>query len=140
LVDGLIAVFDTKYAYEYWRPFTAIREIDDGRSDTEMDPTWESLNPTPPHPEYNSAQGVLGGAASFPLIQIYGFDFDFEMTTSMADPPASSRSFDSFMDALIESALSRIWGGIHFPSSAVPGAVQGLAIGKFIFDHELRPK
>jgi hypothetical protein len=139
LTDALIANFETKYAYEFWRPFTAIREIDDGRSDTEMDPTWQSLIPTPPHPEYNSAQGVLGGAASFPLIQIYGFAYDFEMSTSTAHPAGSSRSYNSFTHALIESALSRIWGGIHFSFSTVPAAVMGLTIGEYIFDHELRP-
>jgi PAP2 superfamily len=138
LFDGMIASFDTKYHYEYWRPYTAIREVDDGRSDTVMDPNWQSLNSTPPHPEYNSSTGVMGASASYPLTKLYG-NLDFEMSTSTADPPGSTRSFDSFSHAAIDSALSRIWAGIHFEFSCVPGNVQGLAVGKFIYDHELRP-
>jgi hypothetical protein len=140
LMDGLLQNFETKYHYNYWRPYTAIREVDDGRTDTAMDPSWLPLNPTPGHPEYNSAQGLLGGAAAYPLSQVYGNHVDFTMTTTTADPPGSTRSYDSFLDAVTESALSRIWAGIHFRHSTLPGEVTGLQIGKFIYDHELRPR
>ena len=139
IMDGVIAIFDTKYHYEYWRPYTTIREVDDVRSDTLMDPAWESLIPTPGHPEYNSAHSVLGGVASYPLSQIYGNHFAFELTTATAEPAGSTRSYSSFFDAAIDGALSRIWGGIHFRSSTVPGVLQGRAIGAFIYDHELGP-
>jgi hypothetical protein len=139
LIDALITNFETKYNFPYWRPYTAIRDVDDGRSDTVMDPTWLPLNPTPGHPEFNSAQGVLGGAASYPLTQVYGLFFNFEMTTTTADPVGSTREYIGFNDAVIESALSRIWGGIHFRASTVAGGVEGLLIGKYVFDHELRP-
>jgi hypothetical protein len=139
LVDALIANFEAKYHYNRWRPYTAIREVDDGRADTGMDPSWEPLNPTPGHPEYNSAQGVLGGVAAYPLSQIYGPRFDFTMTTTTADPAGSTRSFHTFTGAVVESALSRIWGGIHFRSSTIPGGTQGLRIGRFIYENALRP-
>src|SRR5262249_57121123 len=39
--DGLIAVFDAKYTYNFWRPVTAIRNGDaDGNDATERDPSW----------------------------------------------------------------------------------------------------
>jgi hypothetical protein len=139
MVDALIANFEAKYHYNRWRPYTAIREVDDGRRDTAMDPSWEPLNPTPGHPEFNSAQGVLGGVAAYPLSVTYGFGFDFTLTTSTADPAGSTRSYDSFVEAVAESALSRIWGGIHFRSSTLPGGTQGLRIGRFVYDHTLRP-
>ena len=139
LMDALITNFETKYNNPYWRPYTAIRDVDDGRTDTVMDPTWLPLNPTPGHPEFNSAQGVLGGAAAYPLIEVYGLFFNFEMTTTTADPVGSTREYIGFTDAVLESALSRIWGGIHFRASTVAGGLQGLVIGKYIFDHTLRP-
>ena len=40
--DAMIAGFEAKYHYWFWRPFTAIPEADtDGNPDTEADPTWQ---------------------------------------------------------------------------------------------------
>jgi hypothetical protein len=42
--DAFIAGFDTKYAYNYWRPVTAIRAADtDGNNATVQDSTWTPL-------------------------------------------------------------------------------------------------
>ena len=44
--DGLIACFDAKYFYEFWRPITAIRKGDtDGNAATVADPAWMHLLP-----------------------------------------------------------------------------------------------
>jgi hypothetical protein len=41
--DALIAVFDAKYAYNFWRPVTAIRNGDiDNNDDTTVDLSWNS--------------------------------------------------------------------------------------------------
>jgi hypothetical protein len=134
LMDGLIAVFDTKYHYTHWRPYTAIREIDDGRADTVMDPTWQPLIPTPGHPEYNSAQAGSAAAAAFALNEIYGEKVGFTITTSTADPPGSTRSYSSFDHAVAEGADSRIWAGIHFRSATGTAAQrQGTSVGRFLF-------
>ena len=40
-VDAIDAVFDAKYTYQFWRPFTAIRNGDqDGNDATERDASW----------------------------------------------------------------------------------------------------
>lgn len=55
--DGIIATFDAKYTYSFWRPVTAIRLADtDGNPATDVDPDWTPLIVTPAHPEYPSAQ------------------------------------------------------------------------------------
>src|SRR3979490_3328471 len=73
--DALIAVFDAKYHYDFWRPITAIRngDIDDNPA-TERDAAWQPIDATPMHPEYPCAhciasaslagvvEGVLGTA------------------------------------------------------------------------------
>ena len=42
--DAMIAVFDAKYKYEFWRPITAIRNGDiDGNPATERDATWQPI-------------------------------------------------------------------------------------------------
>ena len=49
VTDCLISSFDSKYTYNLWRPYHAIRLADtDGNPLTEPDPTWTSLNPAPP--------------------------------------------------------------------------------------------
>ena len=43
--DALIAVFDAKYAYNFWRPVTAIRNGDlDGNDATDRDPGWTAVH------------------------------------------------------------------------------------------------
>jgi hypothetical protein len=66
LVDGSVAVFDAKYAYDQWRPMTAIREADtDDNPDTTADPTWIQLLPTtPPFPDYPSGHALQAAAAA----------------------------------------------------------------------------
>src|SRR6478672_5479024 len=51
--DALIAVFEAKYHYNFWRPITAIRNGDqDGNDATARDPSWLPYIDTPMHPEY----------------------------------------------------------------------------------------
>jgi hypothetical protein len=76
LADGYIGSFETKYHYNYWRPLTAIQLADtDGNPDTDADPAWEALDPTPlAHPEYDSAHSVEGGAAAEVLQRVLEMD------------------------------------------------------------------
>jgi len=49
--DAIIAVFDAKYFYNFWRPLTAIRNGDiDGNPATERDASWTPFIDTPMHP------------------------------------------------------------------------------------------
>jgi len=69
LSDALIACWDVKYRYVFWRPITAIR--------ASADPLWEpllnSLTGTPAHPEYPSAHSSMSGAAAFiPCRRVWG--------------------------------------------------------------------
>jgi hypothetical protein len=48
LNDALMAVFDAKYHYNFWRPITAIRNGDiDGNDVTEREATWQPIDNTP---------------------------------------------------------------------------------------------
>ena len=62
LNDALIAVFDAKYHYNFWRPITAIRNGDiDGNEATEREAAWQPIDNTPMHPEYPCAHCILSG-------------------------------------------------------------------------------
>src|SRR5207247_9627087 len=61
--DALIAVFDAKYHYNFWRPITAIRNGDtDGNDATARDASWLPFLDTPMHPEYPSPHCILSAA------------------------------------------------------------------------------
>ncbi len=61
VTNALIACWDAKYTYMFWRPVTAIRAGDtDGNSETEPDPAWTPFIVTPSHPEYPAAHSTVG--------------------------------------------------------------------------------
>jgi PAP2 superfamily len=140
LADGYIASFNTKYAYNFWRPVTAIRAGDtDGNPDTSADPAWTSYLVTPPMPDYTSAHSVEGGAAAEVLASFLGTDYVSFTTTSGAPFPGITRSFTSFSQAARENADSRVYAGIHWRTACTDGLSQGEKIGKFAFKHFLKP-
>jgi hypothetical protein len=58
--DALIAVFDAKYHYGFWRPVAAIRNGNIGNNNkTEGDPSWVPLIDAPMHPEYPCAHCII---------------------------------------------------------------------------------
>jgi len=138
--DSLIAGYDAKYRYNFWRPVTAIRNgADDGNPQTVGDRTWRSYLETPSHPDYLSLHAVLGAAWAEILSRFFGVDkFSFTMT-SAAPYPGIKRSFKSFSQSAKEDADSRVYAGIHFRSSCRDGLAIGRKIGDHIFSNFLRP-
>jgi len=73
LNDALIAVFDAKYHYNFWRPITAIRNGDiDANPDTDRDATWQPIDTTPIHPEYPCAHCILSGTVAGVVKAVFG--------------------------------------------------------------------
>src|SRR5713101_1106337 len=94
LSDSLIACWDSKYRYVFWRPITAIRA---GLTPADADPLWEpwldSTTGTPAHPEYPSAHSSMSGAAAFILAAAFGENTAFSLTSETSP---GTRSFSSF--------------------------------------------
>jgi hypothetical protein len=125
--DGMIAGFDAKYHYGFWRPFHAIRLADtDGNPATEPDPSWTSLIPAPNHPEYISTHSTVTGATMRVLALLLGNQTPF--TLSSPALPGVTVTYQSFSDAAVEVGLSRIWGGIHFRTACEVGRTVGESI------------
>lgn len=139
--DALIASQDSKLAYPFWRPVTAIREADtDGNPNTEADPTWTSYMITPPYPDFTSAHAAVDGAAAEVFVRFFRTDrANFSLTTTLPPHPPVTRSFTSFTGAAIDGAESRIWGGIHFRTACEDGLWQGEGVGRQAFNHYFRP-
>jgi hypothetical protein len=132
-----VADWDSKYQYNHWRPYTAIREAAaDGNPGTTPDAAWEPLRTTPPHPDYVSAHSTSCGA-SFEVLRRTLGDMPFTMQTFTAPPEMPSRSFPSFRSAAAECADSRVRLGWHFRYSTNRGLALGRAIAEWLAENHL---
>jgi hypothetical protein len=135
LSDSLIACWDSKYRYIFWRPITAIRA---GLTPQDADPLWEpwlnSLTGTPSHPEYPSAHSSMSGAAAFILAAAFGENTVFTVTSEIRP---GTRSYSSFSDATAEIVDARVFGGIHFRTSCLRANTLGRAVADYVSRHAL---
>jgi hypothetical protein len=140
IADAYIAGWDSKIHYNFWRPYTAIRKADsDGNNNTLVDANWEPSDVTPPIHDYPSTHSALGNAAATVMAKLLGDNTPFSMTSPTALPAGSSRSFNSFSQAAIENAESRVMAGIHFRFSCAAGLKLGADIGTWTVDNHLKP-
>lgn len=119
VADAFILGWNEKYLYNLLRPETYIQR--------HIDPSWKPLLSTPPFPEYISGHSVGSGAAAEVLSAFFGESYAFSDDTAQARGFAA-RSFQSFSDAAAEAAVSRLYGGIHYPM----GNREGLALGECV--------
>jgi hypothetical protein len=142
LADSVIAFYDAKYTYNFWRPVTAIRAGDiDNNPDTTADPNWlPEVGNTTPDPSYPGAHAVISAAGAEVLGSFFkrGGRFDFNVTSEVM--PGVERSFDSFSAAADEATLSRIFAGVHFRSDLTTGQQLGSEVADFVVDNFLTPQ
>jgi membrane-associated phospholipid phosphatase len=137
--DAAICAWDAKFIYDYWRPVTAIREADtDNNPETETDPTWSSLIPTPPFPEFTSGHSTFSRSAAVVLAGFFGED-NIPFTTTTDGLPGVTRNYPGFSAAADEAGISRLYGGIHWPSANLHGQSGGRAIGLLVMSYFLQP-
>jgi hypothetical protein len=139
LVDTYVAVWDSKYEFNHWRPYTAIRQAaNDGNSWTQPDLQWESLRPAPPFPEYVSAHAA-GCACTFAILaREFGRNMSLTLDSLTAPPGMPTRSFKSFRAAADECADSRVRLGFHFRYSTDAGQKVGWLTANYAMEHYLR--
>lgn len=137
--DALIAVFDAKYAFAFWRPITAIRNGDqDGNDATERDATWEPLINTPMHPEYPCAHCITQTAVATVLGTLYGDTVSFALTSPTA--PGVTRRYARLSDYTAEVIDARVYDGVHYRMSGEVGSAMGRQIGAYVVEHALTPR
>jgi hypothetical protein len=124
VADAFISCWYQKYLYNLVRPETYIQRY--------IDPTWKPLISTPPFPEYTSGHSVQSGAANAVLVALFG-DGPFIDRTHAARG-LGPRPFDSLSEAFEEAAISRLYGGIHYPIGIDEGIPQGRCVGQAVVD------
>jgi hypothetical protein len=115
--DAMLACWESKYYYLWWRPWQAIQRADeDGNDRTQPEANW-----TPEvranHPEYPSGHGCFGGAMARSLEMLFG-DFDVTLSSTgnlvMSWPVVPLRYFPSLEDIVEDTKNARVWAGLHF--------------------------
>lgn len=132
LADAAIQCWNVKFDTEFWRPITAIRAADtDGNASTTADAAWTPLLATPPFPSYTSGHSTFSGAAAAVLKSFFGTD-NVTFTLPSENALVADRTFTSFSGAAAESAVSRLYGGIHYRFDNADGLEAGTNIGQYV--------
>jgi hypothetical protein len=120
--DTMIACWDAKYHYRFWRPNHAIQRADtDGNPATTPDATWLPLI-TGNHPEYASGHACITAAVSTSLEQYFGTD-RVELTLPGLVPLGGpARTYQDLDDLVEDVENARVWGGLHFRTTMVETA------------------
>ena len=126
LMDAFISCWDEKYRSNLVRPETVINQ--------HLDPEWKPALQTPPFPEYTSGHSVISTASALTLTDIFGENFAYEDDVEV-EYGLPARSFNSFLEASQEAAVSRLYGGIHYRPAIDLGVEQGKEVGKYILDN-----
>ena len=139
LADSYIAVFDAKYAYNFWRPLTAIRNGDlDGNDATALEAGWTPLIEHSMHPEYPCAHCINAGAVGAVLARELGGRLPPLKSTSTT-LPGVTHTWTRVEELTDEVSNARVWGGLHWRNSTVVGTAMGNKIGALVADTALRP-
>ncbi len=135
--DFGVAAWHSKYVYNVERPENYIKRL--------VDPNWEPIlvntvtgveGITPPFPAYPSGHSTFGGGGGVILANIFGQNYEFtdlchkDRTEFLGIP----RTFNSFEDAGLENALSRVTLGVHFRMDCTTGYAFGQQIARRVIN------
>ena len=138
--DALIAVFDAKYHYEFWRPVTAIRNGDiDNNSATERDAAWEPIDATPMHPEYPCAHCISSASLVGVMEVVFGTAEMPEVSIASPTAPGVVHRWTNVRAFSDEVSQARIWAGFHYRSSTKVGQDMGHKIGDYVAKNLMQP-
>ena len=136
--DAMIACFDAKYHYWFWRPYQAIPLADtDGNPATVADPKWQPLRTTPNFPEYPSAHACHSTAVVRALDAFFGtdkvlFSLDSRVTKT-------TREYRSLHTVVKDVDWARVLVGFHFRNSDLQGSTLGRKVSRYVVDHYFQP-
>lgn len=128
--DAMIACFEAKYHYRFWRPVHAIRRADtDGNDATVPNRVWTPVLGTPNHPEYPAAHNCHSTAVTTAIASYFRTD-EVPITVDSLNT-GEVRRYDRQSEAVESVAEARILGGVHFRSATKDGAALGADVARF---------
>lgn len=133
VADAFVNCWKTKYHYNAERPFSFIYY--------NMSTLWDLYWPEPPFPAFYSGHAGQASSAATVLTKLYGASFAFVDDAHFGRPmdmerlvEYKPRKFNSFFQSAEESAMSRLYGGIHTRLDNEIGLKEGKKIGQNIID------
>jgi hypothetical protein len=134
--DAVIAGFEAKYHYTYWRPRTAIPAADDdGNPETPADAAWTPLLQVN-HPEYPSGHGFWSGALTDAVGRYFGTrSVRWTLEASVPQVAQKQRSYRDLDEVMREVVNARIWAGLHWRQSMRHGEQIGRAVARHVSKH-----
>jgi hypothetical protein len=140
LADTMIACWEAKFHYMFWRPNHAIQRADtDPNPATSPEAGWAPLI-TGNHPEYPSGHACATAAVAESLRNYFGtkkVELTVSTTAVGGGPP---RTFET-LDELVEDVENaRVWGGLHFRTTMTEGAKHFPRIAREIGKHHFLVK
>jgi hypothetical protein len=110
--DTMIACWEAKYHYSFWRPNHAIARADtDGNPATSPEAGWLPLV-TGNHPEYPSGHACMTAAVTESLGDYFGTKH-VALTVS-STVVGTSRTYETLDDLVADVEDARVWGGLHY--------------------------
>jgi hypothetical protein len=71
----------------------------------------------------------MGGAFAGVMTGYFGDNYEFSAVSQ--ELPGVVRNFDSFYQAGLEDALSRVYGGVHVREASIDSFEMGLVVGSY---------
>ena len=132
--DALIACFDDKDHYSFWRPITAIRHAsEDGNPNTAEQADWLPFMVTPPYPDHPSGFNCAAGAMMYAGKAFFGTD---RVAITLTSPAGTApRTYTRLTAVLKDTIDARIWLGFHFREPDVQGAKLGRNVANYVATH-----
>jgi hypothetical protein len=121
--DAFIMCWKAKYQHNLMRPVTYIKNY--------IQPSWQSFIATPPFPTYGSGHSTVSGAVSEVLKSYFGNTISFTDNTNQPFG-LGTKNISNLEDMANEAAVSRLYGGIHFPMDNNNALTAGKNIGRNI--------
>jgi len=136
--DAMIACWDSKFYFNFWRPATAITtDIDDGNPATVRDASWAAVVPTPGHPEYPAGHGCVSGGYAEALRHFFGTSH-VKVTLTSTVAGSVPHVFTNTHQMIDEVIMARVFGGMHFQTSGEHGAIIGRKVGNLVAQNHFK--
>ena len=144
--DTMIACWEAKYHYNFWRPNHAIQRADtDGNPATSPDTTWFPLI-VGNHPEYPSGHSCFTAAVTESLRNYFGTKHVTLVASSTAAGAGPPRTYEDLDDLVADVENARVWGGLHYRSTVeetgnyFPRIARDIGKHYFLGDHDKKDK
>ncbi len=134
--DTMIACWEAKYHYYWWRPNHAIQRADtDGNPHTSPEAGWLPLV-VGNHPEYPSGHACFTGAVTESLRNYFGTKRVKLVISSTAVGAGPPRTYENLDELVADVGNARVWGGLHYRSTMTKTAKHFPRIARDVGRHD----